>query len=531
MASSADFNKFHPPTNTENRLDSLPDHLSAATSGSFRGDARTLHVLNRLGFGPRPGDIAILQRMGIEKYIQQQLNPKSIAMPGWITQGLANSRTLNKGAYALYQRNNPRNVRLQQLRKEERRGFKRKNGKLTKEQRQAQRKAQLKMVLNSRAKENRAEQKKIQEQVQLPIMEASNARLIRAINSPRQLEEVMVNFWFNHFNVSKRKGFVRTWAGIYDEQAIRPYVLGSFRDLLGSTAHHPAMLFYLDNFRSKANAINENYARELLELHTLGVDGGYTLKDIQEVARVFTGWKFTPLKDGPRPQRNNSKYRDFFFDKSVHDFGTKTVLGQTIRGSGEQEGEQVLDLLARHPSTAKYIGFKLAQYFVADEPPSSLVNSLAQRFQSSQGNITAVLSTLFSSSEFWDQRYFTQKFKTPYEYLVSVYRATGQSNIDTRKFLGMLEQLGMPLYGCETPDGYENVRSAWLSPEGMMRRLSLATSIANGNAQANQRIINPNQLAQTLGFSFSGQTLSVLKNSPPNLQASGILGSPEMMMR
>ena len=308
--------------------------------------------------------------------------------------------------------------------------------------------------------------------------------------------------------------------------------MGSFRELLGATAHHPVMMYYLDNFRSKANAINENYARELLELHTLGVDGGYTLKDIQEVARVFTGWKYTPLGNkAPRPRTGTSKYQDFFFDQKSHDFGSKTILGQTFTGSGKQEGDEVLDLLAKHPSTAKHIAFKLSQYFVADAPPQSLVAKLTKSFQSSNGNITTVLTTLFSSSEFWDSRYFNQKFKTPYEYLISSYRATGQSTVDTRKIEGMLQQLGMPLYGCETPDGYKNTQAAWLSPEAMMRRISFAKTIAHGALGGNSKPANPNQLAQTLGYALSRQTLTVLQKSLPSLQATAILGSPEMMKR
>lgn len=206
-------------------------------------------------------------------------------------------------------------------------------------------------------------------------------------------------------------------------------------------------------------------------------------------------------------------------------------MGHTFAGGGKSEGEQVLDLLAKHPSTAKHIAFKLSQYFVADDPPSSLVSKVTQSFQSSNGNIATVLTTLFSSSEFWDSRYFNQKFKTPYEYLISSYRATGQTAVDTRKIEGMLQQLGMPLYGCETPDGYKNTQAAWLSPEAIMRRISFATTIANGALGGNSKPANPNQLTQTLGYALSGQTLTVLKNSPAPLQASAILGSPEMMMR
>lgn len=532
MDRSYELNTFNPPAELPaDTLHSLPANLSAATNPTVRADDRVVHVLNRLGFGPRPGDIQNVQGMGVQRYIQQQLNPQSIPLPSWIQQGLANAKTLNKSPYALYQRNHPRNVRLQEIKKAEKKQGVQKQGKLTKEQQKAQKQNQVKAVLARAATESRDEKRMIQEQVQLPLMEAANARLLRAINSPRQLEEVMVNFWFNHFNVSKKKGYGRIWTGLFDERAIRPNAMGSFRELLGATAHHPAMLFYLDNFRSKAGAINENYARELLELHTLGVEGGYTQKDIQEVARVFTGWRYTPLENDAPPPLANGKYQDFFFDAKAHDSGSKTILGQTISGSGQNEGEQVLDLLAKHPSTAKHIAFKLSQYFVADVPPPSVVSKLASAFQSSNGNITTVLSTLFSSAEFWDARYFKQKFKTPYEYLISAYRVTGQTAVDTRKLEGMLDQLGMSLYGCETPDGYKNTQTAWLSPEAMMRRISFATTIANGELGGDSKPANPNQISQALGYSLSGQTLTVLKSSPAPLQATAILGSPEMMMR
>ena len=208
---SDDLSIFNPPDEVSMEgLESLPDNLSAATTPSVRADERVVHVLNRLGFGPRPGDIQNVQAMGIQRYVQQQLNPKSIPMPNWIEQGLAQAKTLNKSPYALYQRNHPRNVRLQQLRKEEKRGFQ-KQGKLSKEQRKSQKKALVKRVLAKAAQENRAEKQKIQEQVQLPLVEAANARLIRAINSPRQLEEVMVNFWFKPFQCQQTQG---TWADL-----------------------------------------------------------------------------------------------------------------------------------------------------------------------------------------------------------------------------------------------------------------------------------------------------------------------------
>ncbi|WP_201277514.1 DUF1800 family protein, partial [Lyngbya confervoides] len=478
------------------------------------------------GLGPSPWDLQRLESMGLDRYIQQQLNPQSLRNPPWLDQKLQQFSTLRQSAYQIYQTAHPRQVRLARLSAQPRQQAQ------TSEDRKAQRQAKVKQVLQNRAMETPAQQRAIEAQVMRPLNEAIEARILRAINSPRQLEEVMVHFWFNHFNVSSRKNFSRMWVGIYEESALRPYALGSFRQMLGATAHHPAMLYYLDNWRSKAAALNENYARELLELHTLGVDGGYSQKDVMEVARVFTGWRYVDMN----PQRQARvgqtlpQYPDFLFDERVHDSGSKTVLGQTIRGSGLAEGEQVLDLLANHPATARHLSYKLAQYFVADDPPASLVNNLAQVFQSSQGNIKAVLTQLFASAEFWDARYQGQKFKTPYEYILSAARALGDRQVNSLQMAGMMRQLGMPLYGCETPDGYKNTQAAWLSPEAMMRRLSLANSLARSGPEGGGSSRTA-QLEQVVGQMLSARTRTVLQSSPASLRAAAILGSPEMMMR
>ncbi len=322
--------------------------------------------------------------------------------------------------------------------------------------------------------------------------QAVQARLWRAVESPRQLQEVMVDFWYNHFNVFAAKGLDHLWVGAYEEQAIRPYALGRFRDLLGATAHHPAMLFYLDNWqntapnspgvRGKQQGLNENYARELMELHTLGVDGGYTQEDVIALARILTGWGLG------RPRGRDINKGGFFFDPKRHDFSDKVFLGQTIHGSGVAEGEEALDILARNPATARHISFELAQYFVADEPPSALVERLRKRFLDTDGDIRAVLDTLFHSPEFWDQKYYGNKFKTPYQYVVSAVRATDMKVVNVRPLYGMLMQLGMPLYGCLTPDGYKNTRDAWLNPDAMTRRIGFATALASGRLPLGQPV-------------------------------------------
>jgi uncharacterized protein (DUF1800 family) len=506
-------------------------------------DPKVLHVLNRLAFGPRPGDIAQVSRMGVQQYIQQQLSPESIPVPPALQQQLSSFQTLRMSPVALYNASFPFQVRLTQLKKEQQMGGGKRDqgmqpGQGKKMLSQSDRKTLTQEVLRRREKETREETKQIQARVSRPIREATQARLLRALNSPRQLEEVMVNFWFNHFNVNASKSYNRSWVGVYEEQAIRPYALGSFRQLLGATAHHPAMLLYLDNFASRVptadgkGGLNENYARELMELHTLGVDGGYTQKDVREVARVFTGWRFVPL-DGSAPraaqavQSNAQGIPDFLFDAKMHDFEPKTVLGKTIAGSGYQEGIQILDLLAAHPSTARNISYKLAQYFVSDQPPDTLVQRMASRFTETKGNIRAVLGTLFQSSEFWAPNHYRQKFRTPYEYVLALARATGQTTLENEKWTGLLRQLNMPLYACPTPDGYKNTREAWLSPDGMMRRLNIALGLSRGGGAGG----NPNQILQTLGNSFSQTSMSAFQSIPQSMLAAAILGSPEMMTR
>jgi uncharacterized protein (DUF1800 family) len=358
--------------------------------------------------------------------------------------------------------------------------------------------------------------------------------------------------------------------GAYEEEAIRPYALGHFRQLLEATAKHPAMLFYLDNWQNTApnspgakgrfKGLNETYARELMELHTLGVDGGYTQQDVTTLARILTGWGFTR----PLPQDTSDGYWSSF-DAKRHDFSDKVFLGQTIKGSGIKEGEQALDILAQSPATAHHISYQLAQYFVADQPPPALVERLAQRFQQTDGDIREVLNTLFHSPEFWDMKNYNAKFKTPYQYVISSVRATGVEVHNFRPIYGMLQQLGMPLYGCLTPDGYKNTQDAWLNPDAMTRRLSFATALASGRLPLSQypkdlgiglplantqmpgqdqtammptppiislsksQPVDATQLSNTLGNYFSAQTQSAIAASPRQLSASLILGSPEFM--
>ena len=357
----------------------------------------------------------------------------------------------------------------------------------------------------------------------------------------------MVDFWYNHFNVFAGKGLDRVLVGSYEDRPqFGPYALGRFRDLLGATAKHPAMLYYLDNWqntapnspaaRGRQSGLNENYARELMELHTLGVDGGYTQQDVISLAKVLTGWGLRRAGQGAGDKTG------FYFDPKRHDSSDKVFLGQTIKGGGIEEGEQALDILAKHPATAKHISYQLAQYFVADRPPQALVDRLSQRYLATDGNIREVLNTLFHSPEFWDTQSFNAKFKTPYQYVVSAVRATGME-IKPQAIATTLQQLGMPLYGCPTPDGYKNTEAAWLNPDAMTRRVSFATAIASGKmpggggaggkgvALSASTPADAVQLVKTLGDRFSEQTRQTIAANPPQLRAALILGSPEFMRR
>ena len=479
---------------------------SYAAQSSNMAEAKVLHVLNRLSFGPRPGDVETLKSQGIEAYIRSQLSPDSIAQPQSLTQQLASLETLRMSPAEImreYQENHGN-------------------------QQEQQRRPETVMPANQQnSPEARMARRKVLEQ-------ATQGRLVRAIASSHQLEEVLVDFWYNHFNVFSGKGRDRFLVGIYEEQAIRPHVLGKFRSLLEATAKHPAMLFYLDNWQNTApnspgargryKGLNENYARELMELHTLGVNGGYTQQDVITLARILTGWGF------PRGRQGAADESGFYFDANRHDSSDKVFLGQTIKGSGMAEGEQALDILARHPATARHISYKLAQYFLADNPPASLVDQLAKRFQETDGDIKAVLNALFHSSEFLDPKSYNAKLKTPYQYVVSAIRATDTQVENFRPAAGVLRQMGMPIYGCPTPDGYKNTEEAWLNPDAVLRRISLTTALATGHF-AGGSPVDAQQLAKTLGNNLSAKTMEVIAANSDSMKAALMLGSPEFMRR
>jgi len=331
---------------------------------------------------------------------------------------------------------------------------------------------------------------------QVAIADLREAKLYRALYSNRQLEEVLTDFWFNHFNVFEGKGQQeQTTLASYERDAIRPHVLGHFKDLLLATARHPAMLHYLDNWESlaadfsqmgpfapgpgggvsifarQAHGLNENYGRELMELHTLGVKGGYTQDDVIAVARCFTGWTIRQPNTAP----------EFAFAAFMHDTGEKTVLGHRIAAGGEeQDGLAVIDILAHHPSTARFISKALAQRFVADDPPPSLVDKMAKTFLKTDGDLRAVMQTMLTSREFFSQGAWQAKLKTPLEMVVSAVRAAGGNTTDSFTLVQKVADMGEPLYGKSEPTGYRDTAETWLSTASVMARINFANTLATG---------------------------------------------------
>ena len=344
--------------------------------------------------------------------------------------------------------------------------------------------AKAKEATDATAKQ--AAQQAYQQDLTRVAREAASRELLRALYSPNQLQEQLTWFWFNHFNVHQYKSNLRVMVGDYEDKALRPRALGKFRDLLIASATHPAMIRYLDNEQNAAGRINENYAREVMELHTLGVGSGYSQKDVQELARVLTGLgvNLTDKTPNLRPNQRDLYVRQGFteFNPGRHDMGQKVVLGQPIAGRGWQEVLDELSRLAAQPATAHFISTKLAVQFAADSPPPALVDRMAKTFSSSDGDIAAVLGTMFAAPEF--QPTLGKKFKDPMHYVVSAVRLAYDDRpiLNTAPMLGWLGRLGELPYNRQTPDGYPLDESAWASPGQMATRFEIARAIGTGSA-------------------------------------------------
>jgi uncharacterized protein (DUF1800 family) len=537
----------------------LPTAIARKKDIASEGDgrARALEALNRLTFGPRPGDVDRVLAIGVDQWIDRQLHPESIEDPG-LEARLAPLRTLTMSPRELAENFPPAAIVRQIVdgkeglpRDPEKRAIYEaqiERNRIRQEKKSAdpgdasippvdaisdatrsdllalppaQRLPALLQLTSPEqigfmaslkgparneffvglSPEERETAMAIQNPQQLVTEELLDGKILRATYSERQLQEVMTDFWFNHFNVFLGKGADRYELSSYERDVIRPHVLGKFEDLLVRTAQSPAMLFYLDNWLSvgpdsdsalgirrgpgqkpmgrfpaapiraqRRNGLNENYGRELMELHTLGVNGGYTQKDVTEVAKVFTGWTLKQPRQGG----------GFEFNPRTHEPGAKIVLGHKIKENGEKEGYEVLHLLARHPATARFVCNKIAQRFVSDDPPPALVDRMAKTFLKKRGDIREVLKTMLDSPEFWAPAAYRAKVKTPLEFVVSALRATGAEVNDATPITRQLQQLGMPLFGAQPPTGYSMKAEAWVNSSALLGRMNFALRLASG---------------------------------------------------
>ena len=604
------------------------------------------HVLNRVAFGPRPSDLADIRRVGVERWIRQQLDPAAIPESAVLTSKLTPLRSQKLATWQIFEAYQPitpqvrivtpnlnqlmqpdqlrrllngtaeerravldglsPEVRQQvlpvlppnvfeslpELRQQVERARQIQNEIRNREFQEQQRKMRPPLnelltpeqardlqfgttdekmaVLNSFTGEKRTlvfrslPAQQVPEMFKREAMAASNPRqavttelienkLQRAVYSPRQLEEVLVDFWLNHFNVYRDKNTVGMLLTSYERDAIRPHVLGRFRDMLLATARHPAMLSYLDNFQSRSapenaptpggvvaiggpnQGLNENYGRELLELHTLGVNGGYTQADVINVARAFTGWTIFD------PQR----YGEFQFNPQMHDRREKVILGQTFpRGGGEDEGVKIIDMLAAHPSTARFISRKLAQRFVADDPPQALVDRMAATFTKTGGDLRAVMEALLLSREFMSEGAWQAKVKTPFELVTSALRALDADVSDTTALAFRLSEMGMPLYARIDPKGYPNTADAWSGSAGLLARINFANALTTGlitgvkadaSAVASQGVRKA--LMDLTGYEPATDTVAAIEQGAsgekpnPNIVAGAIIASPDFQKR
>jgi uncharacterized protein (DUF1800 family) len=482
----------HPIFAAPSQTITAPDAgVHPAFSRPLTGEKRFAHVLNRLAFGPRPGDIEAIKKTGIKPWIESQLSPQTI-----------DDSALEGRLDALgWLRESPQ--RLVLAYESDSAGFLRRLKKAEKADNPA-----LKLNAAQQAALERIEAANLPERASIRALgELATDKLVRAVESKRQLQEVLTDFWGNHFNVDVNKGVARTLKIRDDRDVIRPHVFGTFRELLGASAHSPAMLVYLDNARStretaarngkKRGGLNENYARELMELHTLGVDGGYTQSDVTEVARAFTGWSL------------DRQTGTFVFRRRAHDENPKTVLGQRIALGGEKDGERVLDILASSPATARFIARKLCVRFVADEPPAALVERVATVFSHSDGDLKTTYRAIFDAPEFLSEGAYRSKIKSPLEFTVSAVRTLGgtlevaQANPRGVRLLAVgaaslnrgggqnrrsaerplaseIAAMGQPLFACQPPTGYAEDSTKWVSSSALVARLNFTISLTSG---------------------------------------------------
>ncbi len=536
-------------------------------------EQKILHVLNRLGFGARPGDVEKVKALGLQNYIERQLNPDTIpdAAADAKTKRLEVFGMSTAEIFAKYP--NPGAIRRRLAAGQQAASANEANSNSAQ--------ADQREKLNEIYRENG-----FRRPAAIGPQVTAN-RVLRAVYSERQLQEVMVDFWQNHFNVFIGKGAVRWYIPSYERDVLRKHALGNFRDLVAATAQHPAMLFYLDNFQSsapgandaggkaavdrikrrlqnprlspeiranlekrlamrtramqrQAGGLNENYARELMELHTLGVDGGYSQKDILEVAKAFSGWTIADPRGyrriaaeiinagGETPNRSRPSLRDgtesgeFFFNANRHQKGPKYLLGQTVNEGGIKDGLKVIDILANHPSAAKFIAKKLAVKFVSDNPSEAYVGRIAAAFQRSKGDIRTTLRAIFSDKEFFSPENYRAKVKTPFELAISSIRAIGADTNVSPAFIAMLNKLGEVPYGYQAPTGYPETAENWVNTGALLQRMNFAVAIASNRVPGTRVDLKDlrggsrsktldNAVAEILNGEISTSTLDLLK--------------------
>jgi len=555
------------------------------------GPQAVIHVLNRLGFGPRPGDVEEVERKGVRAYIEAQLRPDSVDDSA-VDAKLSSLDLLRSSPDRMALIYEGDSGRLRQYQRMQRQGRLMPTAATTPDALpqiagvpndaalQVDAKKQTRnIILNARQQRVLADfqaaglQPGVSTRVAAQLVED---KLVRAVESKKQLQEVLADFWSNHFNIDMRKNADRVLKVSDDRETIRPHLFGSFRELLGASAHSPAMLIYLDNARSSRETktrdgktrggLNENYGRELMELHTLGVDGGYTQKDVTEVARCFTGWSIAPDN------------LSFLFRPRAHDNGEKMVLGHRIAANGgESDGEQVLDILASSPATAHHISLQLCQRFVADEPPASLVDRVASTFQKTKGDLPSVYRAIFESPEFLSQGAYRSKIKSPFELAVSAVRALGGqlsvpdagNRLESLRLLQIgaasatqknngaghprmnarlplaihIADLGQPIFACLPPTGWSENSRDWVSAGAIVGRLNFALTLTGGqvgDVRLASDTFRPAPLdalsEQLLGGELSASTRATIakesaQNPDPAKTRALILGSPEFQRR
>jgi uncharacterized protein (DUF1800 family) len=468
-------------------------------SASLTHQQKIVHFLNRTSFGPTREEIEKVQQLGIPAYLDRQLSPEQIP-DDLVADKVAELKTMRLSSRELLELYPPAAL--------------------------------------AQAKGTETAPMQGPRQV---ILELQLARFMRAVYSQRQLYEVMVDFWSNHFNIFAGKGADRWLSTSYDRDTIRPNALGRFQNLLTATAQSPAMLFYLDNWMSvspqnpaaqfapntRRRGVNENYARELMELHTLGVDGGYTQKDVQEVARCFTGWTIE------RPRGEG----EFRFEPRFHDNGAKTVLGTRIAaGGGIEDGIKVIDLLASHPATAKFIATKLARRFVADEPPQSIIDKASSVFRQSGGDITAVVRAIIDSPEFFSVDSYQAKIKKPLEYVASALRITSAETKITHPLLRYLARMGEPLFLAQPPTGHPDMGPSWVSPDMLLTRINFVSELVGnrlpGSRVHKEAVADPQAMTRLITpDAISPATLAAIRETEGAESAALLLAGPEFQRR